>query len=172
MFKPPMQPLRLFLKTVPNAVHSEMLSRLFNHLLKGQWMTEQLVDLEGKRLAILIKDTRTQLLFAIRDGRFYRQPVVSERSWDVRISGDLQDFWLLASRAEDPDTLFFNRRLAIEGETETGLYIKNLLDAMDFDLDAHLNAVFGPRLAIQARKVLKLIGLEKRIHDFSGQPQF
>jgi hypothetical protein len=32
---------------------------------------------------------------------------------------------------EDPDTLFFSRRLAMEGDTELGLLIKNTLDAID-----------------------------------------
>ncbi|MFT5782449.1 MAG: putative lipid carrier protein YhbT [Pseudomonas sp.] len=51
----------------------------------------------------------------------------------VSISGDWSDFLLLASRQEDPDTLFFRRRLVIEGDTELGLEIKNLLDNLDPD---------------------------------------
>jgi predicted lipid carrier protein YhbT len=37
---------------------------------------------------------------------------------------------LLATRRVDPDTLFFERRLLIEGDTETGLRLKNVLDAI------------------------------------------
>jgi predicted lipid carrier protein YhbT len=36
----------------------------------------------------------------------------------------------LALRREDPDTLFFSRRLVLEGDTELGLVVKNALDAM------------------------------------------
>ena len=65
------------------------------------------------------------------------------------------DLLALASRAEDPDTLFFQRRLALEGDTAIGLRVKNLLDALDFDLDAHCTAVLGrhagPRAASLAR---------------------
>ncbi len=40
---------------------------------------------------------------------------------------------------------FFQRRLAVEGETETGLHLKNLLDGWEYDLPAHLRAVLpGP----------------------------
>ena len=35
-------------------------------------------------------------------------------------------------REEDPDTLFFNRKLQIEGDTELGLITKNLLDSVDW----------------------------------------
>ncbi len=51
----------------------------------------------------------------------------------VSISGNWSDFLLLASRQEDPDTLFFRRRLVIEGDTELGLAVKNLLDSLDPD---------------------------------------
>lgn len=40
---------------------------------------------------------------------------------------------MIAARKEDPDTLFFQRRLRIEGDTELGLYVKNLMDSIDLD---------------------------------------
>lgn len=52
---------------------------------------------------------------------------------DVSIRGNWREFLLLASRQEDPDTLFFRRRLVIEGDTELGLAVKNLLDSLDPD---------------------------------------
>ncbi|AZC38001.1 Putative lipid carrier protein [Pseudomonas chlororaphis subsp. piscium] len=53
---------------------------------------------------------------------------------DVTISGNWREFLLLASRQEDPDTLFFRRRLVIEGDTELGLTLKNLIDSLDPDV--------------------------------------
>lgn len=162
--KPPLRPLSILLRSLPDNVHSELLSRLFNHMLRGQYMAEQLYDLDGKRLAILIKDTRTELLFRIRGNRIVREPRGrAAQPWDVRISGNLADFWLLASRTEDPDTLFFNRTLAIEGETEAGLYLKNLLDAMDFDLQLHLEAVLGKRLGEKMGRMLNRSGVPQRL---------
>jgi predicted lipid carrier protein YhbT len=38
----------------------------------------------------------------------------------------------MVSRQEDPDTLFFNRSLSIEGDTELGLRVKNMLDALEW----------------------------------------
>lgn len=49
---------------------------------------------------------------------------------DVTIRARLDDYLALALRREDPDTLFFTRRLVIEGDTETGLAVKNALDAL------------------------------------------
>lgn len=158
--KAPLPPLALLLRTLPDALHSELLARLFSHLLKGQYVAEQLIELEGKRLAIVITDTGNELCFLIHNGRFVR---ATGKQWDVRIKGRLEEFWLLASRAEDPDTLFFNRRLAIEGETETGLHIKNMLDSMEFDWRAHVDAVAGPRLAPIIKRAVEKLRLEKRM---------
>jgi predicted lipid carrier protein YhbT len=52
---------------------------------------------------------------------------------DVVIRAAARDYLALALRREDPDTLFFSRRLAIEGDTELGLIVKNALDAVDWD---------------------------------------
>jgi O2-independent ubiquinone biosynthesis accessory factor UbiT len=44
---------------------------------------------------------------------------------------------LIAARKEDPDTLFFQRRLKIEGDTELGLEVKNLIDGIDIEQLPH-----------------------------------
>ena len=51
---------------------------------------------------------------------------------DAWIKGASSEFMKLANRSEDPDTLFFQRRLLIEGDTELGLGTKNLLDSIDW----------------------------------------
>ncbi len=161
-------PLSLLLKSLPSALHSELLSRLFNHLLQGQYVADQLHDLDGKRLAIGISDAGTELIFVVNNGRLARAP---GKEWDVRIKGRLEEFWLLATRSEDPDTLFFARRLNIEGETETGLYVKNLLDGMDFDWRLHVHAVAGPRLAPFILRAVERLQLDRRVQRFAGTLQ-
>jgi predicted lipid carrier protein YhbT len=49
---------------------------------------------------------------------------------DVTVRASLSDYLALALRREDPDTLFFTRRLVVEGDTELGLALKNALDAL------------------------------------------
>lgn len=142
----PLQPLSLTFQLAPAALSTAVLVRLFNHLLRGQAIVGELDALDGKRLAIDIVDTGTALDFTVRGGRLYRSDNADTGCRDVYIRGRLEHFWQLASRQEDPDTLFFNRQLEIEGETETGLYIKNLLDSLDYDWDAHFQAVLGERL--------------------------
>jgi predicted lipid carrier protein YhbT len=49
---------------------------------------------------------------------------------DVTVRASLNDYLALALRREDPDSLFFSRRLVIEGDTALGLAVKNALDSL------------------------------------------
>ena len=68
----------------------------------------------------------------VQKGRFVPSlhPVATP---DLCFSASLSAFLQLIARQEDPDTLFFARRLSIEGDTELGLQVKNMFDAIDFD---------------------------------------
>jgi predicted lipid carrier protein YhbT len=49
---------------------------------------------------------------------------------DVTVRAKLADYVALALRREDPDSLFFSRRMVIEGDTALGLVVKNALDSI------------------------------------------
>ena len=85
--------------------------------------------LQGKRLAIRVRDARLAFDFSWNGQRFV--PASPQAEPDLAISANAQDFLLLAQRRQDPDTLFFNRRLVMEGDTELGLVVKNALDALE-----------------------------------------
>jgi len=57
---------------------------------------------------------------------------------------------LIAAGEEDPDTLFFQRRLIVEGDTELGLEVKNFLGCIDTD---ELPAALNNALKLAAEKV-------------------
>lgn len=106
--------------------------------------------LSGKKLRLRVTDAQWAFDFAWRNGRF----VASQNTGaaDLTIAASAHDFFLLASRQEDPDTLFFNRRLAMEGDTELGLLVKNTIDAIEFPVltleqfkPAHVLAQFRQR---------------------------
>ena len=136
-------PLALPLRLLPEGVHAFALARVLSHLLRGQPLAARLRELDGKVVAIDLSDVPCRLSFLIRQGRLHE---AQDRPVDVSIRGSLSDFWLLATRREDPDTLFFHRRLCIEGETETGLHVKNLLDSLEYDWQSHFRDVLGEPL--------------------------
>lgn len=88
--------------------------------------------LEGKWLKIEVKDMQLSWYVSYQGEKLIVADHPVEQ--DVAFSGNLNDLVLIAGRKEDPDTLFFQRRLSIEGDTELGLEIKNLMDSVDMEL--------------------------------------
>ena len=100
---------------------------------------EPLEPLTGKRLLLKVTDAGLALRFTLTPRGF--RPLFDSRQPDLTISATTRDYLALALREEDPDTLFFSRRLLMEGETDLGLLVKNTLDAVDWDaLTARLPA--------------------------------
>ena len=153
-------PITASLRLLPDAFHTDVITRIANHLMRGQDIAERLDYLEGKRICLSVSDTGNN--FHIRVGNRRLNRCSSHAPWDIRISGKLEDFWRLANRSEDPDTLFFNRDLELEGDTDAALYLKNLLASVEFDFDRHLQEVAGPRLAPHVRKVIERSTLLQR----------
>lgn len=91
---------------------------------------ETLEPLSGKLICLRVTDGGLTLLFTLTEKGF--RPAVSQAKPDLMISARTRDFIALALREEDPDTLFFSRRLVMEGDTDLGLLVKNTLDAVDW----------------------------------------
>lgn len=159
-----LKPLSHFLRFVPDKVHTHLISRLGGHLMKGQAITSRLDYMEGKRLQLTIKDTGNCWKFIIRDNQLF-DDAKSDTVADVHIQGDLETFLLLATGNEDPDSLFFSRHLSLEGNTEDGLYIKNLIDAMDFDTTVYLKSILGQTLATRIAPMVERLELGKHAHS-------
>jgi len=83
----------------------------------------------GKKLRLRVTDAQWTFDFEWLNGRF--SACQNKVAADLTISASAYDFVLLARRQEDPDTLFFSRRLSMEGDTELGLLVKNTLDAIE-----------------------------------------
>jgi len=97
-------------------------------------LSEELDDglfdfLDGQVLEVTVTDLGVRLRVSKRDVVFVRAP--ANVAADSTISANIADFLAIASGREDPDTLFFQRRLCLGGQTEIGLTVKNRLDAFD-----------------------------------------
>jgi predicted lipid carrier protein YhbT len=105
---------------------------------------DDLAPLTGKRLQLEVTDLGLSLRYTY-SGRGFR-PRHDRGGADLILRASTRDYLALALREEDPDTLFFSRRLQMEGDTDLGLLVKNTLDAVDWD-------------ALQARLSLRRIGV-------------
>jgi predicted lipid carrier protein YhbT len=86
----------------------------------------------GKHFRVRVSDAGMAFDFSWREQGF--TALQHGGTPDLEIGACLRDFVALARREQDPDTLFFARRLAMEGDTELGLLVKNTLDAIDVPL--------------------------------------
>ena len=119
------RPLRL----VPHRVQQGMLQRGMEQVFRSSVAAGDLEFLAGRCLAIEIEDAGWRWPITLRDGRL--QVRARDYPADVTIRGQSPAFLVMAGRFEDPDTLFFQRQLVIEGDTELGLGVKNFLDGLD-----------------------------------------
>lgn len=118
-------------RLIPYALQKPLLTVTLNEALRRPLRDDELGYLEGRCVRVRVIDLNLDWLIRIGAGRMI--PEARERAHDVCISGNFLDFALLATRQADPDTLFFQRRIRIEGDTELGLGVKNTLDGMDWD---------------------------------------
>lgn len=118
------------LGAVPLSIQNPALSRALNHALQELIDAGELDFLDGRCCEISVKDRRLHWPLTLRDGRLMLAP---DMDTDVSVSATVPAFLNLLSQQVDPDTLFFQRQLSIEGDVDLGLNIKNLLDALDED---------------------------------------
>lgn len=117
---------------LPQWPHAVALTAGLNAVVKMKLLPDDSLELlEGRSFLIDVLDTGGRAAFTFRNGLFRPLFAVPETP-NLAFRANLSAFLQLAARQEDPDTLFFNRTLSIEGDTELGLIVKNMLDAMEW----------------------------------------
>lgn len=122
--------MRLPLKITPFSVQRQVLEQLLSWQFHESLIDGELDFLDGKWLKVEVTDLKLVWFISLQEGQLI---VSRDAVADVSISSNANELILIAARKEDPDTLFFQRRLVIEGDTELGLYVKNLMDAFELE---------------------------------------
>jgi len=116
------------LERLPQRPPSAALALALNRAL-GRVLPRGAIELlQGRSVRLCVRDAGITLTVRYLDGHFVAGD--SRAGADVEIEADLATFAALALRQEDPDTMFFERRLQFTGDTELGLVVKNALDAI------------------------------------------
>lgn len=145
------EPLRAVLARLPHYPASAAFAALLTLVLEKHLGAAVLPELAGRKIRLRVSDMGITLMFRAAPDGFI--PCRGNAA-DLTLTASAQDFLSLALRREDPDTLFFARRLAMEGDTELGLLVKNTLDALN---PATLRIRVPPPAA-----VFRLLGLALR----------
>lgn len=116
-------------RLLPVRAHSAVLAQALNRLLREPLAQGELDMLQGRILGVSIEDAAVRYGLTLQAASL----VAAAAAPDVTLRGDLHAFLLMLARREDPDTLFFQRRLAIDGDTALGVEIKNFLDRLEWE---------------------------------------
>jgi len=145
-------PLSLPLKILPSFVHNKVLVTTLNKIFATELKEGELDFLQGKIVHISIEDGGVDYRFTLSGDKLIAAD--KNATADLILQGTIYNYLLLASRQEDTDTLFFSRRLRMQGDTELGLYVKNFLDGMDMDshkVPSYLKSVLQKSLPVYER---------------------
>ncbi|ARD23405.1 MULTISPECIES: SCP2 domain-containing protein [Shewanella] len=117
------------LAVVPEKAKMNVLAKLLSLTLSEQIKFGELDFLQSKWVAISVMDIGLHFEISFNDELLLR-PLTQA---DVTFTANVPELLLVAAGKEDPDTLFFQRKLKIEGDTELGLEVKNLLLGIELE---------------------------------------
>ncbi len=125
---------------LPQSLQIALIRHTLNHMFAADSQNGSLNFLAGKIVQITVIDFAFSFRLHLKDSRLMvsANHEMGGAEPDLLIKASSVDFFLLCSAQVDPDTLFFQRRLSMIGDTELGLYLKNFLDS--FDTQAKLPA--------------------------------
>ena len=124
------RPVAAIGERLPQWPHSLALATALNAALALKVLdAAELASLDGRLVRIRVVDAGATASVVMRGGRFRAAPAGSGA--DLVFAAPLTAMLQMLTRQQDPDTLFFERTLAIEGDTELGLIVKNLLDRIE-----------------------------------------
>lgn len=147
---PPPKRWAPLLARLPQAWQQRALEAAVGRLLAAPLAKGELDFMRGRRLGIAVPDLGLSWVLELHGDRLR----ASDEPAEATVRGSATDLLLLASRLEDADTLFFQRRLELTGDTELGLTARNLLDRLPWEsvpLGARIALNRGARLARDAR---------------------
>ena len=125
---PPLtRPLSRLASRLPHPASAAFAAGL-NLVLRRDLPPDVYLQLIGRHVEIAVSDWGMRFCFGVTPRRF--APLGQSAAIDLSITATARDFALLASGDEDADTLYFDRRVIVEGDTELALLIKNTLDAL------------------------------------------
>lgn len=147
---PPPRRIAPLLRVMPLRWQRRLLEAGMARVLAAPLLEGELDFMHGRRLAIEVTDLHLRWVLELHQGRL----CVTDAEPEASVRGSVTDLLLLAGRLEDADTLFFQRRLVLTGDTELGLTARNILERLPWEsipLGLRIALNRGARFARAAR---------------------
>lgn len=126
---PPPRRVAPLLRMLPSRWQHRLLKTAMTRVLAAPKRDGSLDFMRDRRIAIEVEDLHLRWVVELRGDQWY----VTDGEADASVCGSVTDLLLLAGRLEDADTLFFQRRLRLTGDTELGLTARNMLDRIPWE---------------------------------------
>jgi predicted lipid carrier protein YhbT len=117
-----------WVERLPSVPPSFVAARLLDRVLLPRLPDDARQALAGRSVELRVSDFGIRVRLRLEEARFV--PAGDAAEPVLRIVAPSASFWRLLRGQADPDRLFFERALVMEGDTELGLVLKNTLDAI------------------------------------------
>jgi predicted lipid carrier protein YhbT len=124
---PKLPPIGRWLPRYPGSM---LLAAGLNGLLMHRLDDDLRQRLEGQAVRISVTDAGFEFVFRVSRGRCVA--LDDAQAPGLRVAATAADFAAVAAGTIDSDTLFFQRRLVLEGDVELATMVRNTLDALEF----------------------------------------
>lgn len=126
---PPPRYWRPVFMGLPVPLREQLVIKALGRTLRAPAVMGTLREINGRRIGIQVTDLGIGWVLELHDDGIR----CSQQSAETTISGSATDLLQLASREQDADSLFFQRRLSLTGDTELGVMLRNLLDRLPWE---------------------------------------
>lgn len=115
---------------LPPQVLARVIEQPLNHLLQAERQRDKFAFLQQHWVHIEISDVPLSLYVCCQQHARRLRVSLQPQTSALRVRADSTAMLQLMLQQVDPDTLFFQRKLLITGDTELGLQLKNLFDTV------------------------------------------
>ncbi len=117
-----------WVERLPTAPPSWLAARVLDRVLLQRLPTDARTALDGRCVELCVSDFGLRVRLKLTPDGF--TPAGGQGDAALRIAATGTSYLRLLRGEDDPDRLFFERVLVMEGDTELGLVLKNTLDAI------------------------------------------
>jgi len=125
-----LQALKFPLRLTPLWIEAIGMGAVMGAIVDGnKRLKERLKEINDKVFLFEAVDLNKKIYLRIKDGDIGIIPHLTKGP-DVVMKGETKVLFGLLLGKEDPDTVFFSRRLEISGDTATAICFKNILNSL------------------------------------------
>lgn len=124
----PIRFMKALLRRLPQRLHLMGFGMVLACFIqKRPGLKARLAAIEGLTFLLDVTDIQKRYPFHVQKGKLCIVWGEGKKP-DVTLRGDFESLWGLLRRRADADSLFFSRKLVVEGDVQASIFLKNILE--------------------------------------------